>query len=145
MDPKAQMWLPPSHQFSGLKEAQQAVKDYDPDLLFGMNEATGQWCVFLRQGATELTSDKPLPVLGFNHIPSRDEVQKRLYQSDAVRRGHEILDDIQRHNDALKKELEDNAKDASDLTAEVAEWGLRMMDNPNAPVKVFMGKQTNKR
>lgn len=131
------IWVPPTYRDRGLAEARKAVKDYDPELEFGLNEQTGQYCVFIPQGTNGITMERDLPILGFNHIPSRDEVQKRLYESDARRRGYEILDNIRRHNEALEKESEFKAQDASEQLAEAAEWGMRKMGNPNAPVKVF--------
>lgn len=132
------IWLPPGHQFAGLKEARQAVQDYDADLDFGLNQDTGQWCVFLKRGTNELTATKDLPVLGFNHIPGRDEVQKRLYQTDALRRGREVLDEWNRHNDKLQAEKDAKIRDDDGHVAEMFEWGFRKKGAPQAPIKVFM-------
>lgn len=134
----SQIWLPPRHQFLGLKEAQEAVRDYDADLDFGFNDETQQWCVFLKRGTNELTREKDLPVLGFDHIPGRDEVQKRLYQSDAVRRGREIIDSWQRHNDALEAERDARHLDSDGQMAEMFEWGFRKKGSEKAPIKVYM-------
>lgn len=131
------IWVPPSYRDRGLVEARRAVKDYDSELEFGLNEQTGQWCVFIPQGTNGVTMERDLPVLGFNHIPTRDEVQKRLYESDARRRGYEILDAIQRHNDQLHAE---QAK-ISDADREVAEkfaWGFKKMGSEKAPTQVYM-------
>jgi hypothetical protein len=102
-----------------------------------MNEATGQWCIFLKHGATELAQHADLPILGFSHIPHPEDAIKRLYNSDARRRGQEIVDAIQRDNDELKRQADQRAKEASDATAEAFEWGFRKMGA--APVtKIFV-------
>jgi hypothetical protein len=122
------VWLPPSHLYRGLSEARTAVSDYDPRLDFGMNEETGQWCVFFNHGAIEAASEHPLPILGFDHIPSRDEVQKRLYNSDALRRGEEIREQINRHNREIERKFEDKASEGSEAAAEGFDWLLRQDD-----------------
>lgn len=132
------IWVPESHKWRGLAAARQAVKEYDTDLDFGFNEQTQQWCVFLKHGTTQLTQEGDLPILGFRDIPHPDDVKKRLYQSDARRRGLEIVDAIQRHNDDMHKELEHKAEEASNETAEAFEWGMRKMGHPGASVKVFI-------
>lgn len=122
----SEIWTPPSYRFSGVAEARKAVQDYDQNLDFGFNEVTKQWCVYLKQGTMGASKDKDLPILGFNHIPGRDEVQKRLYQSDALRRGHELLDQINRHNDELTKTKQ---TDEDIQLAETLEWALRKSDS----------------
>lgn len=134
----ANMWLPPSYLYRGLKDVQDAVKRYDSNLDFGKNEATGQWCVFLRQGTMAGSQENDLPILGFNDIPHPDDVLKRLYQSDALRRGQEIVDDIQRHNDDMLKARESTYNDVDGNVAEHFEWGYRKMGHQNAPIKVFV-------
>lgn len=133
----ATMWVPSSFEDKQAFAVNKAVREYDPDLAFGRNEQTGQWCIFLKHGATEATSGGDLPILGFGSIPHPDDAVKRLYETDARRRGREIVDSIQRHNDALQKEAEVRAQEASDATAEAFEWGFRKMGA--APVsKVFV-------
>lgn len=132
------MWLPPSYLFRGLKAVQDAVRQYDANLDFGKNEATGQWCVFLKHGTMAGSKDNDLPILGFSDIPHPDDVLKRLYQSDALRRGQEIVDDIQKHNDDLLAERESTYKDVDGNVAEHFAWGSRKMGHPNAPIQVFV-------
>lgn len=120
----SEIWTPPSYRFAGVREARQAVQDYDPNLEFGFNERTKQWCVYLKRGAMAASADADLPILGFDHIPGRDEVQRRLYQSDALRRGHEILDQINRHNDDIHRRS-DAVSDEDTQLAETLEWALR--------------------
>lgn len=132
------IWVPTSHRFRGELDARKAASDYDPNLDFGFNENTGQWCVFLKQGTMAAAAEKDLPILGFDHIPSRDEVQKRLYQVDALRRGREVLDDLNRHNQRIRDEREARGRDADGQLAEALEWGFRMKGSSKAPAsKVF--------
>jgi hypothetical protein len=99
-----------------------AVQQYDPLLRFGRNEDTGQWCVFrIARG------EDPLPILGFDQIPSPNAVLQRLSQCDAQRRGSEILDEINKHNADLRKPFEDAAKEGAAIAAEGFEWGFRQM------------------
>ena len=134
---KVSMWVPSSHQDRQAHAVNKAVREYDPDLGFGYNEATGQWCIFLKHGATAMAANSDLPILGFSHIPHPDDAIKRLYQSDARRRGQEIVDAIQRDNEEIQRQAEQRAKEASDATAEAFEWGFRKVGA--APVsKVFI-------
>lgn len=130
-------WVPASHEDRGAHLVNLAVREYDPDLSFGRNEQTGQWCIFLKHGTTAVTSEGDLPILGFSHIPTPEQATKRLYETDARRRGREIVDSIQRHNEELQRQTDVKAQEASDETAEAFEWGFRKMGA--APVsKVFV-------
>lgn len=138
------IWTPASHRFSGLREARQAAQEYDPNLDFGFNEVTQQWCVYLKRGTMAGSAEKDLPILGFNHIPGRDEIQKRLYRSDAARRGHEILDQINRHNDEITKRGDRRTDEAAGEVAEALEWAYRKMGSDKAPgAKVFIPGKDN--
>ena len=134
----AQIWTPASHADRELIAARQAAREYDENLDFGFNEKTQQYCVYLKQGTMDASKHGDMPILGFNpptRIPSPDEIKKRLYESDALRRGHEIVAEWNRQNDALRN------KDHSDVDGQVAEafeWGYRKMGSAKAPVKVYM-------
>ena len=131
----AEIWTPPSYRMRGTIEARKAAQDYDSNLDFGFNEDTRQWCVYLKKGTMAASADKDLPILGFAQIPTREEVQRRLYQSDAFRRGMEIMDDLQRHNDDLEKDY----SDVDGQVAETFEWGFRKMGSDKAPTSIYMG------
>ena len=118
-------WLPPGLEAREANAARMAAKEYDPNLDFGKNEKTGQWCVYLMQGTIEGARKGDLPVLGFDKIPSPDEVKKRLYDSDAVRMGKELLDQINKHNDDIHQEYRDRTTNAEGQLAEAFEWGMR--------------------
>jgi len=138
------IWTPASHQFSGTSEARKAVQDYDPNLDFGFNEVTQQWCVYLKRGTMAGSKDSDLPILGFDHIPGRDEVQKRLYRSDSLRRGHEILDEINKHNDDIIERGDRRTDEAAGQVAETLEWAYRRVGSDKSPTtKVFFPGKDN--
>ena len=135
----APIWTPPKAYDRAAAAASQAAKEYDARLGFGRNEETGQWVVFMRQGETAETKAGDLPILGFETIPSPDEVKKRLYESDALRRGSEILAAINRHNDEVRQTFADAADDAIGETAEAMEWFNRQLGTHPVP-RVFVTK-----
>lgn len=117
----ARIWLPGQ----GMTDLQErrvdtVVQEYDEDLRFGRNEETGQYCVFLMRRGSD-----PRPVLGFNKIPHPEDVLKALYQTDAKRRGLEILDEMNRENDERNKDKEYAADQAAGQAAEGFEWLMR--------------------
>ena len=135
----AQIWTPSSYRNREEIQARKAAQEYDPNLDFGFNEKTKQYCVYLKAGTMDASKHGDLPILGFTplgRIPNPDEIKKRLYQSDAVKRGHEIIDEWNRQNDLLRNQ------DHSDVDREVAEhmeWGFRKMGSDKAPQKIYMG------
>lgn len=134
----AQIWTPPSHQNRELIAARKAAQEYDSNLDFGFNEKTQQYCVYLKAGANDASKFGDMPILGFNppdRIPGPDEIKKRLYQSDALRRGHEIMDEWNRQNDLL---MNKDHSDADGQLAEAIEWGFRKQGSDKAPVRVYM-------
>lgn len=113
----------------------QAVKQYDENLAFGRNEQTGQWCIFMRQGTSKATTTGDLPILGFNDIPHPDDAIARLQKADAQRRGREILDELNAHNESIEAHRKAAADDAIGQTAEAFEWGYRKMGkHPNTRI-----------
>jgi hypothetical protein len=102
---------------------QKAVKEQDERLLFARNTDTGQWCVYIQSERDA----EPLPILGFNEIPSPELVLKELYKRDAWRRGNEILDEVNKRNEDRRKELDAAAAEGSAAAAEAFEWGFRQM------------------
>jgi hypothetical protein len=117
------IWLPGAGAVSlDVIRVDRAVQQYDPLLRFGRNEDSGQWCVFrITRG------NPPLPILGFEEIPHPKAVLQRLARCDARRRGDEILNEINRHNDELRKQWEEPAKEGAAITAEAFEWGFRQV------------------
>lgn len=133
------VWTPPRAYDRLAAEVSKAVREYDDRLGFGQNPDNGQWCIFMRQGTTEETRGGDLPILGFQTIPSPDEAKKKLYQTDARRRGEEILNALNRHNEQVEQRFEDAASEASGEAAEAMEWFNRQMGTHPVP-RVFIPK-----
>jgi hypothetical protein len=91
----------------------------------------------MRQGETEDSRGGDLPILGFDDIPSPDAVKKRLYESDALRRGDEILDSINKHNDEINQRFADAADEAAWEAAEYMEW-FRRQDGTHPVPRIFV-------
>lgn len=141
----AKIWLPPTARNREFAEARKAAKDYDPNLDFGWNEKTQQYCVYLKEGTMAASKDGDWPILGFippDRIPTREEIQKRLYESDALRIGHEMIDAWNRHNEALMNKSTE-ITDSDREVAEKFEWGFRKMGSDKAPVKTFISGDKN--
>ena len=118
-------WVPASFTHREINTVRKAVAEYDPNLDFGKNDKTGQWCIFLRQGTMEGSKRGDLPVLGFGDIPSPEFAVKRLYDSDALRQGKQMLDDLNKHNDDINLGYEAQTVEAEKELAEAFEWGMR--------------------
>lgn len=117
------IWLPGSG-LSDIRMAylDSAVQEYDPNLRFGRNEDTGDYCVFVIKRGMD-----PLPVLGFRDIPERETVFRRLYETDTVRHGKEILNRMNRENEEIWAEDERAADEGAGQTAEAFDWAYRQM------------------
>jgi len=118
-------WLPPTFTHREVNEVRKAVKEYDPNLDFGKNEKTGDWCVFLKQGTMAGSAKGDLPILGWRNIPDPQSAVKRIYDTDAMRHGKEMLDAINRHNEDINQGFEDRTAKAEGELAEAFEWGMR--------------------
>jgi hypothetical protein len=105
-----------------------AVREYNERLMFGRNEETGDWCVFIKAPHPQ----DPIAVLGFgDEIPEPDAAIKRLYEADTLRHGDKILNTILREQADYKKQLEYASSQASEESAEVIEHMMRMRgDSP---------------
>lgn len=137
---KANIWVPPSATHREAAAVAVAVRDYDPNLSFGLNEQTGQWCIFLRQGTSEATAQADLPIMGFSDIPYPNDAIRRLHQADALRTGREILDQVERVNKDIQHQKDLVATQAVEETAEAFDWGFRQMGKaPHA--KVFINRE----
>jgi hypothetical protein len=120
------IWLPGLGNVPfNVMEAGNAVSDYDPDLMLGRNNATGEWSVLLKNGPHD---GAPFPVYSLGReLPSYTEIQRRLYQNDVRRHGHKIADQITRRNEAAKRALDAAGTEVSGETAEVIEHGMRKL------------------
>jgi hypothetical protein len=102
-------------------EINKAVREYDDRLTFAQNERSKQWCVFIK-----VEGDEPdVPVLGYDHVPSRDQVIKDLYCADTWRHGPEaLLREIDKKNEAWRKAKKDAYAEVAGEVAEAIEYGL---------------------
>lgn len=100
----------------------QRVREYDDRLMFGRNEATGDWCIFIRMPAPA----DPFPVIGFqNRIPEPDEALDRLKAADTMRHGDRIYMEAVRSQREYRDGLEYRSDQASAESAEAVEFLLR--------------------
>src|SRR5882724_9569763 len=83
--------------------ADRAAQEYDERLRFRVHPENGQYAIFIRQ-----PDGKPdYPILGFQWtIPHPDDVKKKLYETDTVRHGDEMLDKLNKHNDDIRRHNE---------------------------------------
>ena len=116
-------------------EAGNAVNDYDPDLILGRNNATGDWHVLVKNGPH---GGKPFPVFFIGpELPPYERLQKMLYEHDVRRHGAKIVHAIERRKSAERKRLDDEAHDQNGEVAEYIEWGMRKLGkHPNPRIFV---------
>ncbi len=135
----ASIWLPGR----GVTDFQErrvdaAVREYDETLRFGRNNDTGQYCIFMvKRGSA------PLPILGFNEIPHPDDALRKLWKTDTLRHGNEILDTMNAENEEVHTERRAAADQANGIAAEGFEWLMR--DQGQTPYgKIFMNHRHKK-
>lgn len=119
--PATKIWLPGSG-LSDIRMAylDSAVQEYDPNLRFGRNEDTGDYCVFvIKRG------QPPFPVLGFQEIPEKDTIFRRLYETDSLRHGKKMLDQMNADNERIWATQEANAAEGDAMAAEAFDWAYR--------------------
>lgn len=98
------------------------VREYDERLMFGRNESTGDWCIFIRMPAP---SD-PFPVIGFqDRIPEPDEALDRLRAADTMRHGDKIYKDAIRSQMKYRDDLEYASDQAASESVDAVEFLLR--------------------
>lgn len=111
-----------------------AVAEYDERLFAADHPQTGTPSIFIKmppdsewnlEEGLSIDGNRCVPVMAFPHgMPHEDAVLRRLHETDAVRRGKELLDDLNRRNDALK---EPARREAAEQAGEVAEvWESAM-------------------
>lgn len=99
-----------------------AVQEYDERLMFGRNEQTGDWCIFIRMPSPR----DPLPVIGFqDRIPSVDEALVKLRDGDTLRHGDRIWREVVQSQEKYRADLEYAASQATDDTVERVEHMMR--------------------
>lgn len=100
-----------------------AVNEYDERLYFKQNEDTGQWCVYIKMPHGEA----PIPVFGFDQIPSPLFAIESLQKADSLRHGEQIYDDMLKRNEEHDKPYHDAVDQSNGETAEMFEWAFRKM------------------
>lgn len=105
-----------------------AVREYDERATFGMNPATGQWTIFVKQpprfdheNLVFIDGGHGYPVLAFRELPSPEFAIRRMRETDTMRHGMEMLDRLHRHNNALKQAAEERSSEAAGIVAEAQE------------------------
>jgi hypothetical protein len=127
------IWLPNSVNYDAYK-VDRAVNEYDERLMFGRNEDTGDWCVFIR-----LPGDRPpYPVMGFQHIPESHEVIARLSEGDTRKHSERIYREIVESEKKRRAELEYVSDQAAADAAERTEHMMRKR-GASPVIKVFVG------
>jgi hypothetical protein len=121
------LWLPGSTNYAAYR-VDRAVSAYDERLMFGLNEDTGDWCVFVRMPSPQ----EPFPLLGFQSIPEPDDVMVMVKEAHLVRNKEKIWKEIIDSQEKYRAELKYKGDQASEESAEVVEHFLRQ--NGKSPV-----------
>jgi len=108
------IWLPGRGSVSIREtQAQRAVQEYSHELRLGFHKENEEWIVL-----KELASGEYFPVFGLGReLPTPEQIKERLYKADTRRRGGEIVREIDKRNEARKKELRDKAGEGTGLAA----------------------------
>lgn len=111
-----------------------AVQEYDERLMFGRNEDTGDWCVFVKMPHGE----NPIAVLGFGtELPTPEEAVRRADAANTRKYGQQIREQMEAHNDKLRAEKEKASEELAEIGAEIMEYAYRKAGAHPAP-RVFM-------
>ncbi len=115
------IWLPNNTSYDAYR-VDRAVNQYDKRLMFGRNEDTGDWCVFIRMPRPS----EPFPVMGFgNSVPDVNTVMDRIREADTMRTGNQIYEEIVRSQKKYREELDYAANQAGEESVEVIEHFMR--------------------
>lgn len=113
-----------------------ACRAHDPDLVFKRSERTGNYTIFQRMqrdsayvkhaDAAELEDGDLFPLRAYPHhrMPSVDEVNKWLWESDRER--GDLLDKVTRHNRTVKERMDSDLREQAHERAVFLEHGFRM-------------------
>lgn len=117
------LWIPGKGEYDvRAYRVDKAVREYNERLSFERNPDTGDWCVFIRMPSPE----PPVALMGFHdQIPDPEHVVKRLYESDSLRHGEKILNDIIKTQERFKAHKQYIADEASGDSAERIEHMMR--------------------
>lgn len=113
------------------RNVDQAVNEYDERLFAARHPHNGQDTIFLKMSpfaepfgddGLDIHGQRCIPIMAFpTGFPETHEVLGRLHRADAVRRGDEILDEINRHNDKVRGVIRARAAERAGEVAEIAE------------------------
>ncbi len=119
------IWLPGAGVVpQDVRTAQQAIEAYDERLELGRNERNGEWVVLWK----DAVDGAPYPVMGLGTtLPGYEEIQRILWKGDTIRRGGEVIADVNRRNAARRKEGQDALSDRAGEVAEALEHAFRRM------------------
>ena len=115
---------------TGAQRINRALTDYDERLFFARNDDTGQWTVYVKMerglGYPVVHGETAMPIFAFPwyvHPGDLDvaEIMDRIKDSDSQRRGIELLERMNAHNEKLKEPFERAASEATGIAAEVIE------------------------
>lgn len=130
------LWLPDGRGTVDIRvwRCMNAAREYDARLTIGQDQTDGQWAVYIKlERGTLPEMDDLFPIFGLGRDPEEfphpEDLKKRLYESDTVRQGDELLDKLNRENERLKKEQAYEADEASGIAAEALAWGTSQMTN----------------
>lgn len=129
----------------------EAVREYDERLGFGMHEQNGDWIVYIKlpywsagDGYPLLEGQPIYPVLGFGRrIPYPDEVVSRLRKADTWEHGHKILNEMNNENIRLRRDAEEKANEAIIEGAERIEHAMRKTGMRGETHFFFPDRETN--
>jgi hypothetical protein len=117
--PDGSLWIPGRGSVPpDIRAAEAAIKEYaggSDDLGLGRSEIDGTWVVVWNRGP----EGRPFPVLNLGReLPGREEIQRRLYESDTWRRGAQIVQQVARKQldgeERARKENRDRARAAAE-------------------------------
>ena len=115
------IWLPNGVSYEAYR-VDRAVREYDERLMFGRNEDTGDWCVFVRMPSPR----DPFPVFGFgNRIPKPDEALARIKEGHLVAHKERIWREVVDSQKKYKADLAYKSDQAGEDSAERAEHLMR--------------------
>ena len=105
-----------------IERMNQVAKMYDPELSVAVNPDNGDICLFSEN--PNYYRGKQI-LFGWDHVPTDDELQARLYRTDMRRHGDKILTDAWKKADEVKKESQKEVDEATTHLAEVIEFEYR--------------------
>lgn len=134
-DAPQRLWLPEARELEPrARKVALAVREYDDSFRFGQHQVTGDWVVCI----------KNQPVFGFGReLPHPDDVPKILARHDMKRRGHEIMDELDRKNKADQAEREYQRQQNTGIVAEHFEHAFRQEGRHPVP-RIFVPRGVSK-